>query len=100
MDPSIKIKQQQQQKKRKQIAKFISAEFIYNKTSNNNVLNHKFKTKFKFFWYTEIMLLPGNNMFKVNYRSAGTKCEICSKLTIKIPELNFEHISHLVLVFL
>ena len=40
-----------------------------------------------------------------------TRCEICSKLTIKLPErrhwrrsgvfiVNFEHISHLVLVFL
>ena len=40
-----------------------------------------------------------------------TRCEICSKLTIKTPErrqwrrsgvfiVNFEHISHLVLVFL
>ena len=32
-----------------------------------------------------------------------TKCEICSKLTIKIPErrvVHIEHILHLVLVFL
>ena len=28
----------------------------------------------------------GNDMFKVNNRNAKTKCEICSKLTIKIPE--------------
>ena len=53
----------------------------------------------------------GNYMFKVNNRSTRTRCEICSKLTIKIPErrhwhrsgifiVNFEHISHLVLVFL
>ena len=43
-------------------------------------------------------------MFKVNNRNTGTKCEICSKLTIKIPEqrhwrrsgvfvVNFERIS-------
>ena len=38
----------------------------------------------------------GNYMFKVNKRNTKTRCEICSKLTIKIPE----HISHLVLVFL
>ena len=48
-----------------------------------------------------------NNMFKVNKRNTRTRCEICSKLTIKIPEqrqcrgsgifiVNFEHISHLV----
>ena len=29
----------------------------------------------------------GNYMFKVNNRNTGTRCEICSKLTIKkIPE--------------
>ena len=50
-------------------------------------------------------------MFKVNNRNTRTRCEICSKLTIKTPErrhwrrsgvfiVNFEHISHLVLVFL
>ena len=53
----------------------------------------------------------GNYMFKVNNRNNRTRCEICSKLTIKTPErrqwrrsgvfiVNFEHISHLVLVFL
>ena len=51
-----------------------------------------------------------NYMFKDNNRSTRTRCEICSKLTIKTPErrhwrrsvffiVNFEHISHLVLVF-
>ena len=50
-------------------------------------------------------------MFKVNNRNTRTRCEICSKLTIKTPErrywcrsgvfiVYFEHISHLVLVFL
>ena len=50
-------------------------------------------------------------MFKVNKRNTRTRCEICSKLTIKIPErrqwrrsgiiiVNFEHISHLAQVFL
>ena len=28
----------------------------------------------------------GNYMFKVNNRNTRTKCEICSKLTIKTPE--------------
>ena len=48
---------------------------------------------------------------KVNNRNTSTKCETCSKLTIKTPEqchsrgsgvfiVNFEHIPHLVLVFL
>ena len=49
-------------------------------------------------------------MFKVYNKNTITRREICSKLTIKIPEerqcrrsgvfiVNFEHISHLVLVF-
>ena len=53
----------------------------------------------------------GNYMFKLNNKNARTRCEICSKLTIKTPKrrswcrsgvftVNFEHISHLVLVFL
>ena len=48
---------------------------------------------------------------KVSNRNTRTRCEICSKLTIKTPErshwcragvfiVNFEHISHFVLVFL
>ena len=47
-------------------------------------------------------------LFKVRNRKTRNRCEICSKLTIKIPErhrfgvfiVNFEHISHLFLVFL
>ena len=50
-------------------------------------------------------------MFKVSKRNTRTRCEICSKLTIKTPErhqsrrsgvfiVNFEHISHLTLRFL
>ena len=52
-----------------------------------------------------------NYMFKVNNRKTKTRCEKCSKLTIKIPErrqwrhfgifiVNFEHILQLVLVLL
>ena len=50
-------------------------------------------------------------LLRVNNRNTRTRCEICSKLIIKTPEgchwgrsdvfiVNFEHISHLVLVFL
>ena len=53
----------------------------------------------------------GIYMFKVNNRNTKARCEICSKLTIKTQErlhwcrsgvfiVSFEHISHLVLVFL
>ena len=52
-----------------------------------------------------------NYMFKSNNRNIRARCEICSNLTIKVPErgqwchsgvfiANFEHISHLVQVFL
>ena len=39
-------------------------------------------------------------LLKVNNRNIRTRCEICSKLTIKTIIVNFENISHLVLVFL
>ena len=50
-------------------------------------------------------------LLKVNNKNTRKMCEICSKLTIKTPErrpwhcsgviiVNFEHTSHLVLVFL
>ena len=53
----------------------------------------------------------GIYLLKVNNRNTRTRCKICSKITIKIPErrhwhrsgifiVNFEHILHLVLVFL
>ena len=53
----------------------------------------------------------GIHLLKTNNRNIRTICEICSKLTIKTIErrqwrrsgvfiVNFEHISHLVLVFL
>ena len=53
----------------------------------------------------------GIYLLKVNHRNTRIRCEICSKFTIKIPErrqrrcsgvfiVQFEHISHLVLVFL
>ena len=52
----------------------------------------------------------GNYMFKVKNRNTRTRCEICSKLTRKAPKrrqrrshalfVNYEHISHLVLVLL
>ena len=50
---------------------------------------------------TRLTLLPdylrikfctaGNYMFKVNNRNTKTRCEICSKLTIKIPERSQLH---------
>ena len=63
-----------------------------------------------FFFLRGFINIPADNcMFKVNSRN--TRCEACSNLTIKTPErrhwrcfavfiVNFEHISHLVFVFL
>ena len=53
----------------------------------------------------------GIYLLKVNNRNTRTRCDICSKLTINTPErhhcrragffiVNFEHILHLVLMFL
>ena len=58
-----------------------------------------------------ILYLASIYLLKVNNRNTRTRCEICSKLTIKIPErrhwrrsgiffVNFEHNSHLVLMLL
>ena len=69
------------------------------------------KDKFLFHFFTINNNPAGICLLKVNNRSTRTRCEICSKLTIKTPErhqwrrsgvfvVNFEHISHLVLVFL
>ena len=73
-------------------------------TANSNTSFHKHCIR--------LYLIPaGIYLFKVNNRKTRTRCEICSKLTINTPKrrqwrrsgvfiVNFEHISHLVLVFL
>ena len=61
--------------------------------------------------YSPSIRPAGIYLLKVNNRNTRARCEICSKLTINTPErrhwrrsgvfiVNFEHISHLVLVFL
>ena len=76
--------------------------------SGSNVTNTSYMTE----RYSRSKLTHASNyMFKINNRNIRTKCEICSKLTIKTPKrrhwhhsrvfiVNFEHISHLVLVLL
>ena len=60
---------------------------------------------------TLINLCSNSYLLKVSNRNTKTKCKICSKLTLKIPErrqwrrsgdfiVNCEHILHLVLLFL
>ena len=46
--------------------------------------------------------LAGIYLLKVNNRNTRTRCEICSKLTVKLNKVivSFEHISHVVILFL
>ena len=64
-----------------------------------------------FVYYDDSLLHLKQILFKVSNTYTRTRCEICSKLTRKIPErrywrrsgifiVNFEHISHLALMFL
>ena len=59
--------------------------------------------------YLNFKVPAGNYMFRVSNRNTRTRCELCSKLTRQILErrhwrrsnifiVNFEHISHLVLI--
>ena len=63
------------------------------------------------FWTLFLIRLQAFYLLKVNNRNSRTRCGICSKITIKTPEcrqwrrsgvfnVNFEHISHLFLMFL
>ena len=81
-----------------------------------NGLNHPNLNKLQYYPRKILFLLrhnypAGNYMFKINNRNTRTRCEMCSKLTIKTPErrhwrhsgvfiVNFKRISHLVLVFM
>ena len=80
--------------------------FIYCKQNSNDAKQSNLRLSHIYLKFPASIYL-----LKVNNRSTRTRCEICSKLTIKIPErrqwrcsgifiVNFEHISHLVLVFL
>ena len=96
---------------RKQTVEILPGRFnfiyaIRDLVDNGNIKsddNGKVKAVAKVFLQTSP---AGNYLFKVNHRNTRTRCEICSKLKIKTPErsgvfiFNFEHISHLVLVFL
>ena len=46
-----------------------------------------YSLKFTFLQCGNLISIPaGNYMFKVKNRNTRTRCEICSKLTMKIPE--------------
>ena len=89
----------------------LNAKNFLNKKNNNKIKNCPDSLNI---YTTDIVLLSlsqaNNYLFKVNCRSTK-KSEICSELIIKTPErcqrchsgvstVNFEHISHLFLVFL
>ena len=78
--------------------------------TKSSVLTLKKHTPKVILWL-QFYISVGIYLLKVNDRNTRARCETCSKLTIKTPErrhwrlsgvfiVNFEHISHLVLVFL
>ena len=80
---------------------------------NDNIIWCKNSSHQRFvkLWLLFLIYAVGIDMFKVNNRNTRTRCQICSKLTVKTSErrkwrrsgvfiANFKHISHLVLVFL
>ena len=97
---------------------FVTKKSIH--TSTRQVCNENLRQFAEFVYDTVIIKLIWNTnrcypaniyLFSVNIRSTRKRCEICSKLTIKVSErrqwcrsdifiVNFEHISHLFLVFL
>ena len=63
------------------------------------VISYSFKQSSRHYIYFP----AGNYMFKANNRSTRARCEMCSKSksnTLGAFIVNFEHILHLVLVFL
>ena len=60
--------------------------------------------KFEKITTTATRFPAGNHTLKFNNRDTGARWEICSKLTVKTPGgvfiVNFEHISHLVVMLL
>ena len=83
-----------------------------------NILSvkHLWTTVSEMLWYYRnklffFIILPSIYLLKVNNKNTRARSEICSKLTIKTPDrlqwrrsgvfiVIFEHVSHLVLVFL
>ena len=92
---------------------FIRSIACFKMTANNDKGSNFEMQSFESLKYsiTETSDPVGIYLLKVNNRNTRTRFEICSKLTIKTPEqrhwrhfgifiVNFEDISHLVLVFL
>ena len=76
-----------------------------------NITNKITSNIFQTILCSDSKIPAGIYLLKFNNRNTRARCEICSKLTIKTPErrdwrrsgvsiVDFEHISHLALVFL
>ena len=96
----------------KRIENLLLAKYIISVTAPL-MFRTDWRVKFCFWLRRKILFKypSGIYLLKVNSRNTTASCEICSKLTIKTPErrqwhcscvfiVNFEHISHIVLVFL
>ena len=89
----------------------LSTRFLYSSFNYFRKKNHLINCT----WYVQVIIYDRfypavNYMFKVISTDTGTRCEMCSKLTIKTWEklkwgrscvfiVNSKHISHFVLVF-
>ena len=102
----LKFYQHWQWNKRRKSLSIIIPHNLFNPTT---LMNNVFFL-FLFFFKKEPYYYPGGiYMFKVNNKNIRTRCEICSKITVKIPErrqwhcfgvfiVHFEHISHILLL--
>ena len=94
------------------IATTMSLLFTLNKVSNSQKVHLPSTLNISILAGINLEKLTPTNIYlsKVNDKNTRKRCEICSKLTIKTPErrhwrrsgvfiVNFEHISHLFLVF-
>ena len=90
----------------------LTPQAFFNKVASAFCLRTSLKGCFwRCVWYPIKHIPAGNYVFKVNTRNIRTRCEICSKLTGKVPQrrqwcrcdifiINFKHILRLALVFL
>ena len=100
------------QAKEKHASELSQMKDVIQKTSSNTATQYeKMVGKFETNFVAERVFPVGIYLIKVNNRNIRKRCEICSKLIIKAPGrrhwrrfgvfiVNFEHISHFVLVFL
>ena len=63
---------------------FLKCIFWYKELCSQRICCNKMSIRK--YWLVTRFYPAGNYMFKVNSRNTRTRCEICSKLTIKIPE--------------